>query len=129
MKAVLVGNQNSGKSLLFNVLTGARQKVGNFPGVTVDVKSGFIKGTEVALTDLPGVYSLFPYSAEEKLTRQETLSPDVDLVLNVVDATSIERSLSLTFELLDAGKDVILVLNMEDALEKKGLTLDTKKLG
>lgn len=128
MKAVLVGNQNSGKSLLFNVLTGARQKVGNFPGVTVDVKSGFIKGTEAALTDLPGVYSLFPYSAEEKLTRKETLSPDVDLILNVVDATSIERSLYLTFELLDAGKDVILVLNMEDALEKKGLTLDTKKL-
>ncbi|MDY6093445.1 MAG: FeoB small GTPase domain-containing protein, partial [Candidatus Enteromonas sp.] len=128
MKAVLVGNQNSGKSLLFNVLTASHQKVGNFPGVTVEVKSGLIQKTDIELIDLPGVYSLVPFTAEERLTRDETLKGDASIVLNVVDATSLERSLYLTYELLDAGKDVLLALNMEDELKKKGLALDKKAL-
>lgn len=128
MRCALVGNQNSGKSLLFNTLTGMNQKVGNWSGVTVEIKTGFIKGLGIKITDLPGIYSLSPYSAEENLTKNFIIENDVDLVINIIDSTSIERSLYLTTQLQELGKDIIIALNMEDILLKKGLKIDIKEL-
>ena len=85
----LVGNQNSGKTLLFNVLTGMNQKVGNWPGVTVERKDGIIKGTDVEITDLPGIYSLSPYTFEEEVSRRYVVEENPDLIINIIDATSI----------------------------------------
>lgn len=124
MKIALIGNQNSGKSTLFNLLTDSRQKVGNWPGVTIESKRGYIKNTDFELIDLPGVYSLSPYSNEEKISRAEILKNDLDCIINIVDATSIERSLYLTTQLLDLETNVIVVLNMSDMLAKKKLTID-----
>lgn len=125
---VLVGNQNSGKTLLFNVLTGLNQKVGNWPGVTVERKDGVIKGTNVEITDLPGIYSLSPYTSEEEISRKFVVDSNPDLIVNIIDSTSIERALYLTSQLLELNKKVIVVLNMEDILEKKGYSIDAKKL-
>ncbi len=124
----LVGNQNSGKTLLFNVLTGMNQKVGNWPGVTVERKDGIIKGTDVEITDLPGIYSLSPYTFEEEVSRRYVVEENPDLIINIIDATSIERALYLTTQLLELNKKVLVVLNMEDILAKKGYIIDTKKL-
>lgn len=124
MRIALLGNQNSGKSTLFNLLTGLNQKVGNWPGVTIDMKSGIIKNTDYELIDLPGVYSLSPYSNEEKITREQIISGNIDCVINIVDATNIERSLYLTTQLLELDVKVIVVLNMSDMLAKKKLTID-----
>lgn len=124
----LVGNQNSGKTLLFNVLTGLNQKVGNWPGVTVERKDGIIKGTKILLTDLPGIYSLSPYTAEEEISRKFIVDNNLDLVINIVDATSLERALYLTTQLLELGTRVLVVLNMEDILAKKGLAIDLVEL-
>ncbi|MDE7100695.1 MAG: ferrous iron transport protein B [Anaeroplasmataceae bacterium] len=124
----LVGNQNSGKTLLFNVLTGLNQKVGNWPGVTVERKDGIIKGTDVSITDLPGIYSLSPYTSEEEVSRKYVVEENPDLIINIIDATSIERALYLTTQLLELHKKVLVVLNMEDILAKKGYQIDTKKL-
>ena len=97
MLVALVGNQNCGKTTLFNALTGSSQRVGNFPGVTVSSKSGFIKGAKekIEVVDLPGIYSLSPYSNEEVVTRDFILKNDPDLILNIIDATNIERNLYL----------------------------------
>ena len=92
MKVALVGNQNCGKTTLFNLLTGMNQKIGNWPGVTIEKKSGIIKDTEHELIDLPGIYSLTPYSEEEKVSKDFILSDEIDLIINVVDATSILQS-------------------------------------
>ncbi|MDE5715919.1 MAG: ferrous iron transport protein B [Anaeroplasmataceae bacterium] len=127
-RCALVGNQNSGKTLLFNVLTGMNQKVGNWPGVTVERKDGIIKGTDVELTDLPGIYSLSPYTSEEEVSRRFVVEENPDLIINIIDATSIERALYLTTQLLELNKKVLVVLNMEDILEKKGYKIDIKKL-
>ena len=124
----LVGNQNSGKTLLFNVLTGMNQKVGNWPGVTVERKDGIIKGTDVEITDLPGIYSLSPYTFEEEVSRRYVVEENPDLIINIIDATSIERALYLTTQLLELNKKVLVVLNMEDILAKKGYKIDAKKL-
>ncbi len=124
----LVGNQNSGKTLLFNVLTGMNQKVGNWPGVTVERKDGIIKGTDVGITDLPGIYSLSPYTSEEEVSRRYVVEEDPDLIINIIDSTSIERALYLTSQLLELNKKVLVVLNMEDILAKKGYKIDSKKL-
>ncbi len=124
----LVGNQNSGKTLLFNVLTGMNQKVGNWPGVTVERKDGIIKGTNVGITDLPGIYSLSPYTSEEEVSRRFVVEENPDLIINIVDSTSIERALYLTSQLLELNKKVLVVLNMEDILEKKGYKIDSQKL-
>lgn len=124
----LVGNQNSGKTLLFNVLTGMNQKVGNWPGVTVERKDGIIKGTSVGITDLPGIYSLSPYTSEEEVSRRYVVEENPDLIINIIDATSIERALYLTTQLLELNKKVLVVLNMEDILAKKGYQIDAKKL-
>lgn len=128
MKIALIGNQNSGKTTLFNLLTGSNQKIGNWPGVTIERKSGFIKGTDFELNDLPGIYSLSPYTSEETVSRNYILNDKPDLIINIVDATSIERSLYLTTQLMELDCGVILALNMTDMLEKKGLEIDDEAL-
>ena len=128
MKIALVGNQNSGKTLLFNHLTGLNQKVGNWAGVTVERKEGTIKKTGIQIVDLPGIYSLSPYTAEEEISRNFIVTEDPDVIVNIIDSTSIERSLYLTTQLLELGKKVIVVLNMEDILKKRGYTIDISKL-
>ncbi len=117
----LAGNQNSGKTTLFNQLTGANQHVGNFPGVTVDRKSGSIRGHKKTLvTDLPGIYSMSPYSSEELITRNFVLDERPDGIINIVDATSIERGLYLTLQLIDLDVPMVLALNMMDEVRENG---------
>ena len=128
MKIALVGNQNSGKTTLFNLLTGTNQKIGNWPGVTIERKVGTIKGLGDNLVDLPGIYSLSPYTIEEEVSRKFVLEDKPDLIINIVDATSIERSLYLTTQLMELNTKVIVVLNMADRLEAKGIHIDTQKL-
>ena len=128
MKVGLVGNQNSGKTTLFNYLTGMNAKVGNWPGVTIEKKVGTIKGTKHEITDLPGIYSLSPYSMEEDVSRRYVFKENPDVIINIVDATSLERSLYLTTQLMELNTKVIIALNMADILEKKGLTIDEKLL-
>lgn len=128
MKVALVGNQNSGKTLLFNNLTGLNQKVGNWAGVTVERKEGIIKKTGIEIVDLPGIYSLSPYTSEEEVSRKFIVTENPDVIINIIDSTSIERSLYLTTQLLELGKKVIVVLNMEDILKKRGYTINVSKL-
>ena len=120
----LVGNQNSGKTTLFNQLTGTNQHVGNFPGVTVDRKDGVIKGyPKTRVTDLPGIYSLSPYSKEELVSRQFILESHPHCLINIVDATNFERNLYLTMQLMQLGLPMVLALNMMDELEGNGGTI------
>ena len=128
MKIALIGNQNCGKTTLFNLLTGMNQKIGNWPGVTIERKSGIIKDSDHELIDLPGIYSLSPYSEEEKISRDFILNTEADLIINVIDVTSIERSLYLTTQLMEIDVPVIVVLNMADLLDKKGIKVDVNKL-
>ena len=128
MKVALVGNQNSGKTTLFNYLTGMNAKIGNWPGVTIEKKTGKIKGTENEITDLPGIYSLSPYSTEEEVSRQYIFEENPDVIINIVDSTTIERSLYLTTQLMELDTKLIIALNMTDILEKKGIIIDEKKL-
>ena len=128
MKVGLVGNQNSGKTTLFNYLTGMNAKIGNWPGVTIEKKTGTIKGTKHEITDLPGIYSLSPYSIEEEISRKFVFEENPDVIINIVDATSLERSLYLTTQLMEVDAKVIIALNMADLLEKKGIEIDVKKL-
>lgn len=128
MKIALVGNQNCGKTTLFNLLTGTNQKIGNWPGVTIERKVGKIKGLGDELVDLPGVYSLSPYTIEEEVSRKFVLEEKPDMIINIVDATSIERSLYLTTQIMELNTKVIIALNMADRLEKKGIHIDSKKL-
>ncbi len=121
----LVGNQNSGKTTLFNQLTGSNQHVGNFPGVTVDRKDGAIRGHENTLiTDLPGIYSMSPYSSEELVSRNFVLQNKPDAIINIVDATNIMRNLYLTMQLLEMGRPVVVALNMMDELTGNGGSVD-----
>lgn len=128
MKIALVGNQNSGKTTLFNLLTGTNQKIGNWPGVTIERKVGKIKDLGDDLVDLPGIYSLSPYTVEEEVSRRFVLEDKPDIIINIVDATSIERSLYLTTQLMELDTKVIIALNMADRLEKKGIHIDKEKL-
>ena len=117
----LAGQQNCGKTTLFNVLTGSNQHVGNFPGVTVDRKEGVIKGhPETSITDLPGIYSLSPYTAEEIVSREFILRPDTRGLINIVDASNIERNLYLTLQLMELGTPMVLALNMMDEIRGNG---------
>ena len=117
MVIALAGNQNCGKTTLFNQLTGSNQHVGNFPGVTVDRKDGVIKGhPDTLITDLPGIYSIRPYSGEEKVTRDFIINEKPDVIINIADATNIERNLYLTLQLIEMGKPMVLALNMMDEL-------------
>ena len=124
----LIGNQNCGKTTLFNALTGAHQYVGNWPGVTVDKVIGKIADRDWDVVDLPGLYSLSPYSPEELVSRKFLLSNQYDVILNIVDASHLERSLSLCLELAAFGKPMVVVLNMIDIMEQSGIALDVDKL-
>lgn len=126
MKVALIGNQNSGKTTLFNALTGMNQKIGNWSGVTIEKKEGTIDGTNHTLVDLPGVYSLAPYTIEEKIAIDFLINENPDVVINVVDATNLERSLYLTTQLLELDCKVIVALNMIDLANKRGIYIDDK---
>ena len=125
----LVGNQNSGKTTLFNQLTGSNQHVGNFPGVTVDRKDGMIRGhADTLITDLPGIYSMSPYSSEELVSRNFVLEEKPKGIINIVDVTNIERNLYLTMQLLEMDIPVVVALNMMDELTGNGGTVDVNKM-
>ena len=130
IKIALAGNPNCGKTTLFNILTGANQYVGNWPGVTVEKKEGALKGhDDVIIQDLPGIYSLSPYSPEEVVTRTYLVNDHPDAILNIVDGTNIERNLYLTTQLMDLGHPVVIAVNMIDLVRKNGDTIDLEKLG
>ncbi|MFT8950210.1 MAG: ferrous iron transport protein B [Liquorilactobacillus hordei] len=125
----LVGNPNSGKTTLFNLLTGSNQTIGNWPGVTVEKKSGKLKtNASIIIQDLPGTYSLSPYSIEERVTRNFIISQQPDLVVDVVDSTNLERNLYLTLQLMETGTPLVLALNMMDIAEKSGKKINIGKL-
>lgn len=133
IKIALAGNPNCGKTTMFNALTGANQYVGNWPGVTVEKKEGRLKGRrakgeEVTVTDLPGIYSLSPYTLEEVVSRDYLLKEDPDVIIDMVDATNIERNLYLTTQLIETGVPVVIALNMADLLEKRGIQVDVSRL-
>ena len=129
MNIALVGNQNCGKTTLFNQLTGSKQHIGNFPGVTVEQKSGYLLGNkDVTVVDLPGIYSLTPYSIEEIVTRDYIFNQKPDCIINIIDATNLERNLYLTIQLLEMEIPFVMALNMMDEVRLNGTSIDVKKL-
>ena len=132
IRIALAGNPNCGKTTMFNALTGANQYVGNWPGVTVEKKEGKLKSKkvkeEVVVTDLPGIYSLSPYTLEEVVSRDYLLKENPDVIVDLVDATNIERNLYLTTQLIETGGPVVIALNMADLLEKRGIKIDVARL-
>ena len=129
IKIALAGNPNCGKTTLFNILTGSNQYVGNWPGVTVEKKEGTLKGhDDVIIQDLPGIYSLSPYSPEEVVTRRYLVTEHPDAILNIIDGTNIERNLYLTTQLIELGHPVVVAVNMIDLVRKNGDTIDLQKL-
>ena len=129
IKIALAGNPNCGKTTLFNALTGSNQYVGNWPGVTVEKKEGKLKGAEdVIIQDLPGIYSLSPYTLEEVVARSYLVGEKPDAILNIIDGTNIERNLYLTTQLIELGIPVVMAVNMIDLVRKNGDKIDLKKL-
>ena len=129
LRIALAGNPNSGKTTLFNKLTGSNQFVGNWPGVTVEKKEGKLKKHEgVTVTDLPGIYSLSPYTLEEVVARNYLIGQRPDAILNIVDGTNLERNLYLTTQLTELGIPVVVAINMMDIVRKKGDEIDIPKL-
>lgn len=129
LKVALAGNPNAGKTTLFNILTGSNQFVGNWPGVTVEKKEGKLKGNkDVIITDLPGIYSLSPYTLEEVVARKYLTQENPDIILNIIDGTNLERNLYLTTQLIEIGIPVVVVINMMDAVRKNGDIIDINKL-
>ncbi len=130
IKIALAGNPNSGKTTLFNALTGSNQYVGNWPGVTVEKKEGKLKKyDDVILTDLPGIYSLSPYTPEEVVARNYLLDERPDVILNIVDGTNLERNLYLSTQLMELGIPVVIAINMMDVVRKNGDKINLNKLG
>ncbi|MDD7382773.1 MAG: ferrous iron transport protein B [Peptoniphilaceae bacterium] len=128
-KIALAGNPNSGKTTLFNALTGSKQRVGNWPGVTVDKKMGILKGhDDIEIEDLPGIYSLSPYTMEEVVSRKYLVEEHPDMIINLVDATNLTRNLYLTSQLIELNIPTVIALNMMDLLNQKGDKIDVKKL-
>ena len=129
IKIALAGNPNSGKTTLFNALTGSNQFVGNWPGVTVEKKEGKLKKhSDVTITDLPGIYSLSPYTLEEVVARNYLIEERPDAILNIVDGTNLERNLYLTTQLCELGIPVVVAINMMDVVEKTGTKINTAEL-
>ena len=129
IRIALTGNPNTGKTTLFNALTGSNQTVGNWPGVTVEKKEGKLKGhKDVIITDLPGVYSLSPSTLEEVVARNYILTEKPDAILNIIDGTNLERNLYLTSQVTELGVPVVIAVNMLDVLEKSGNKLDLDKM-
>lgn len=130
IKAAFIGNPNCGKTTLFNAYTGAKLKVANWPGVTVEKKEGWTlyHGKKHRLIDLPGIYSMTSYTMEEKLSRKYILENEIDVIINVADASSLERNLYLTIQLIELGKPVVLALNMMDIVEERGMEIDLHRL-
>ena len=130
LKIALAGNPNCGKTTLFNALTGSNQYVGNWPGVTVEKKEGRLKGhKDVVIQDLPGIYSLSPYTLEEVVARNYLVNDKPDAILNIVDGTNIERNLYLTTQLIELGLPVVVAVNMIDLVRRNGDQIDLNKLG
>ena len=130
LAVALTGNPNTGKSTIFNELTGARQKIGNWPGVTVDKKVGYVShdGRAISIVDLPGTYSINARSPEEQIVIDYLTQNKLDLVMDVVDSSNLERNLFLTLQLLEQGIPVLIDLNMQDEAKKRGLHIDVRKL-
>ena len=129
IRIALAGNPNSGKTTLFNALTGSNQFVGNWPGVTVEKKEGRLKKHEgVTITDLPGIYSLSPYTLEEVVARNYLLSERPDAILNIIDGTNLERNLYLTTQLTELGIPVVVAINMMDLVKKNGDKINVEEL-
>ena len=129
IRIALAGNPNSGKTTLFNALTGSNQYVGNWPGVTVEKKEGKLKKqSDVVITDLPGIYSLSPYTIEEVVARDYLIDQKPDAIINIVDGTNLERNLYLTTQIVELGIPVVIAINMQDVVEKRGDKIDTKEL-
>ena len=130
VKIALAGNPNSGKTTMFNDLTGSNQRVGNWPGVTVEKKEGRLKGAkDIIIQDLPGIYSLSPYTLEEVVAREYLVNEKPDAIINIVDGTNIERNLYLTTQLIELGIPTVVAVNMIDIVRKNGDKIDLKKLG
>ena len=130
LNVAFIGNPNCGKTTLFNAYTGANLKVANWPGVTVEKVEGSFRfqDYQMKLVDLPGTYSLTSYTMEEKVSREYILSDAVDVIIDVADASSLERNLYLTLQLIELGKPVVLALNMMDIVEKRGMEIDLHRL-
>ncbi|MBR5671818.1 MAG: 50S ribosome-binding GTPase, partial [Spirochaetales bacterium] len=129
IKIALAGNPNSGKTTLFNALTGSNQFVGNWPGVTVEKKEGTYRGDKgIGFTDLPGIYSLSPYTLEEVVARNYLINEHPDAILNIVDGTNLERNLYLTTQLAELGLPMVVAVNMMDIVAKQGDKIDVKRL-
>ena len=130
VKIALAGNPNSGKTTMFNSLTGSNQRVGNWPGVTVEKKEGRLKGAkDIIIQDLPGIYSLSPYTLEEVVAREYLVNEKPDAIINIVDGTNIERNLYLTTQLIELGIPTVVAVNMIDIVRKNGDKIDTAELG
>ena len=127
INVALLGNPNVGKTTLYNALTGSNQYVGNWPGVTVDKKEGFLSG-DIKIVDLPGIYAMDTFSNEEKVSKKFLEEGNVDLILNIVDASNLNRNLYLTTQLKQFNIPIILALNMIDVSESKGIVIDYKRL-
>ena len=129
IRIALAGNPNAGKTTLFNALTGSNQFVGNWPGVTVEKKEGKLKGnSDVTVTDLPGIYSLSPYTLEEVVARNYLIGERPDAILNIIDGTNLERNLYLTTQLTELGIPVVCAVNMIDVVEKSGDKINIDQL-
>src|SRR3972149_5131207 len=130
VNVALIGNPNCGKTTIFNSITGFRQKIGNYPGVTVEKKQGIIKvkDLQINFVDLPGIYSLNANSDDEKVAKEFIIDNKIDAIINIIDASNLEKSLYLTTQLIELGYPIVLVLNMMDIVKKKNIFLDEQFL-